>query len=107
MSRPKFNDARGAAVITGKPPFDFEGVSMRTFPLRAEIDEGTLEITLDEAEDGRASALFDGRFLVLEEGEWSSAWRARIELGLVEDEERGWQVLRTTRVNVAEIDDLD
>ena len=37
MSRPFFNEARGAAVITGKPPFDFEGVSMRTFPLRAEM----------------------------------------------------------------------
>ena len=37
MKRPKFNEARGAAVITGSPPFDFEGVSMRTFPLRAEM----------------------------------------------------------------------
>ena len=37
MKRPRFNDARGAAVITGQPPFDFEGVSMRCFPLRAEM----------------------------------------------------------------------
>ena len=34
---PVFNLARGAAIITKPPPFDFENVFLRVFPLRADI----------------------------------------------------------------------
>lgn len=38
LSYPDFNDARGAAVMTALPPFDFQGAIMRVFPLRARPD---------------------------------------------------------------------
>lgn len=38
LSYPDFNDARGAAVMTALPPFDFQGAVMRVFPLRARPD---------------------------------------------------------------------
>lgn len=65
------------------------------FPLRAEIEPDSLEIELDDSDATRARALLTGRFLVLEQAEWSSAWRARIELELARDAERGWQVVRS------------
>lgn len=37
MSEPFFNNARGAATLTTMPPFDFDGVVSRIFPLRANI----------------------------------------------------------------------
>ena len=36
-----------------------------------------------------------GVFSVLEEGEWETAWRARIELELGKHEEHGWQATRS------------
>ncbi|MEZ5332589.1 MAG: hypothetical protein R2991_11175 [Thermoanaerobaculia bacterium] len=38
LAYPDFNDARGAAVMTALPPFDFQGAVMRVFPLRARPD---------------------------------------------------------------------
>lgn len=70
------------------------------FPLRAEIEQDTLEVTLDAERPGHATALLTGRFLVLERGEWSSAWRARIELEWLEDDERGWQVVRSEHTDL-------
>lgn len=70
------------------------------FPLRAEIEPDTLEITLDEQDEARAGARLVGRFLVLEGGAWSSAWRARLELELARDAERGWQVARSAHVDL-------
>lgn len=70
------------------------------FPLRAEIEPESLEVTLDEEREGRARALLTGRFLVLEEGEWSSAWLARLELELEEHDERGWQVVRSEHTDI-------
>jgi hypothetical protein len=70
------------------------------FPLRAEIEPESLEITLDEEREGRARALLTGRFLVLDQGEWSSAWLARIELELEHDDERGWQVVRSEHTDI-------
>lgn len=70
------------------------------FPLRAEIEPESLEITLDAERDGHARALLTGRFLVLERGEWSSAWLARIELELERDDERGWQVVRSEHTDI-------
>ncbi len=37
MALPPYNNARGAAVLTGVPPFDFDGVVMRVFPLKANV----------------------------------------------------------------------
>src|SRR3990172_365629 len=36
-SRPLFNLARGAATVTATPPFAFQGVTMRGFPLSADF----------------------------------------------------------------------
>jgi hypothetical protein len=41
-----------------------------------------------------------GRFLVLDRGEWSSAWLARIGLELERDDERGWQVVRSEHTDI-------
>lgn len=38
LTYPDFNDARGSAVMTALPPFDFQGAVMRVFPLRARPD---------------------------------------------------------------------
>lgn len=70
------------------------------FPLRAEIEPETLEIEIDGEDRAKARALFNGRFLVLVEGEWSSAWRARIELRLQKDSERGWQVVESDHSDI-------
>lgn len=117
-----FNDTRLAPVLEGVAP-DFQHDHSRVdrrlladllrsaffhekdpetgrFPLRAEIEEDTLEIALDEERPGHATALLNGRFLVLERGEWSSAWRARIELEWLEDDERGWQIVRSEHTDI-------
>lgn len=36
MSLPPFNTSRGVALLTAAPPFDFDGVTARVFPLRAD-----------------------------------------------------------------------
>ncbi len=37
MRNPPYNNARGAAALSGVPPFEFDGVVMRVFPLKANI----------------------------------------------------------------------
>lgn len=70
------------------------------FPLRAEIEADSLEIEIDEHERGKARVLLNGRFQVLERGQWSDAWRARIELELAKHDERGWQVVRSEHTDL-------
>ena len=37
MELPPFNLARGASILTSTPPYDFEGVTARIFPIKANI----------------------------------------------------------------------
>lgn len=89
VDRARFADALRAAFFNEKDP------ETGRFALRAEIEPDTLEVELDADDDDKAVARCVGRFLVLERGAWSSAWRARLELELARDDERGWQVVRS------------
>jgi len=94
LDRERLTDALRSIFFHEKDP------ESGRFPLRAEIEPDSLEIELDEADDARARAHLIGRFLVLEHGEWSSAWRARIGLELARDPERGWQVVRSEHTDL-------
>jgi hypothetical protein len=94
LDRDRLTDALRSVFFHEKDP------ESGRFPLRAEIEPDSLEIELDDEDDARARAQLIGRFLVLERGEWSSAWRARIALELARDPERGWQVVRSEHTDL-------
>ena len=76
----------------------------KRFRLRMELDGDALAVQITDETSATVSGA--ARFFELEDGAEQVFWDARFVAELV-DGEKGWQVVRTKEVNVAEIDDLE
>jgi hypothetical protein len=65
------------------------------FPFRVELERETLSIELDPERDGHARVDVVAAFATLENGEWTPTWRVRVTADLIDDDERGWQAVRS------------
>ena len=77
----------------------------KRFRLRMELDADALQVAVDEGA-GTAQVSGTARFFDHVDGVDQLFWDARFDAELASGSE-GWQVVRTTQVNVADIADLD
>jgi hypothetical protein len=65
------------------------------FLYRVELERETLEIETDPAGDGQARVQVVALFSTLQGQAWSPTWRVRVRAEMAEDEDDGWQAIRS------------
>jgi hypothetical protein len=80
--------------------FNSKDPQTRAFPYRVELDRGTLHIAVDREDRSLAEVSFEALFSALQDGEWTTTWRLRVEGELQKHENLGWQFQQSSHVTL-------